>query len=238
MDIEVVKEAHRQQLLILTKTLRSEKEQVKKHYDAFSTSCESLIQELEEYTELVEEVLQSTPHEEMTRTDFIFESLQACFTNPGDKLMQLMDKIKRQHLLETQQVHFANLLLMPSNMYFSFLNLILIFSFQVYKDYFMMKKSEVLKARSILSKYDSKRLAQPTPGPITVDPSSHLASISDTTLCYRFSSTLQGIAPICPVPDFIYRNEIYAVFSKQGNWPWAAVSIPNYGDIFKVCIII
>lgn len=107
--MQTVKEAHLQQLLISTKTLKTEKEQLKKLYNTFSTTCESLTQEIVEYTELVEGVLQSTPHEEMSRTNLL-ESLQACFTNPNDKLMQLMTKIKQQHLLETQQVYSTPLL--------------------------------------------------------------------------------------------------------------------------------
>lgn len=106
MNMEAVKEAHLQQLLITTKTLKNEKEQLKKLYDTFSTTCDNLTHEMAEYTELVEGVLQSAPAEEISKTN-LMESLQACFVNPSDELMQLMTKIKQQHLLETQQVYFT-----------------------------------------------------------------------------------------------------------------------------------
>jgi len=82
----------------------------------------------------------------------------------------------------------------------------------------MMKKSEVLEARSTISKYDSKRLVAPTPGLIKVDDSSRLAIIFDPTLSNRFSSiTLQGIAPFCPVPDFILRKKSMLFSAKEEN---------------------
>ena len=74
MSMEAVKEAHLQQLLISTKTLKNEKEQLKKLYDTFSTTCDSLTQEMAEYTELVEGVLQSAPPEEISKTN-LMESL-------------------------------------------------------------------------------------------------------------------------------------------------------------------
>ncbi len=83
------KDAHLQQLLVSTKTLKNKNEQLKKLYDTFSTTCESQTQEILEYTELVEGVLQSAPPAEISKTN-LMKSLQACFMNPRDELMQLI----------------------------------------------------------------------------------------------------------------------------------------------------
>ena len=104
-EMELLKEAHTNLLRTSATTLQEDKDQLMKLYNSFSTSCESLSQEMVEYTELVERILQPTTHDNKSKALALLKSLQNCFTIPDDKLMQAMAKVKQRQLFETQQVH-------------------------------------------------------------------------------------------------------------------------------------
>ena len=104
-EMELLKEAHTNLLHIVSATtLQDNKDQLIKLYNSFSTSCESLAQDLVEYTELAERVLQSTTDDNKSKGLALLKSLQNCFTISDDKLVLAMAKMKQQQS-ETQQVH-------------------------------------------------------------------------------------------------------------------------------------
>ncbi len=78
-------------------------------------------------------------------------------------------------------------------------------------------------------------MVQPTSSPVTTgDGFTLTGSNCDTLEQDRFYSTLQDIAPLLPVLDFIQLNEIYAVLNKDGKWYRATLSVPYCDGIFQV----
>ena len=87
------------------KSMKDDGVQLKKMYEDFSSSSDSLAKEMMEDVETMHQVLQLvTQLEDRSKASNLLETLQTCFNKPNAFLREFMMKTKQRQLIETRQV--------------------------------------------------------------------------------------------------------------------------------------
>ena len=87
------------------RSMKDDGVQLKKMYEDFSSSSDSLAKEMMEDVETMHQVLQLvTQLEDRSKASNLLETLQTCFNKPNAFLREFMMKTKQRQLIETRQV--------------------------------------------------------------------------------------------------------------------------------------
>ncbi len=132
------------------KSMKDDGVQLKKMYEDFSSSSDSLAKEMMEDVETMHQVLQLvTQLEDQSRASNLLETLRTCFNKPNTFLREFLMKTKQRQLTETRQVQIN-----PNYTVYPFLFIVLnCYLFQILDDFLSAKKKETRSIRSTFTNY-------------------------------------------------------------------------------------